>query len=458
MESQSGLGSMIQLKALGPQNEFTSACPSTSPFIKIYRQHFNFSNFQKEVKSPTAKFGDVLRFNIDARMHGDLLDNVVLKCKLPILEQGLDYQSLGTTRQANVFYMNSIGHGMIEKIEFKVGNQVLDTIDGDWLETYDNLYLSDNKYSAMNKLIQRGTDQDDRGMIASPTSDEITAGVQLYIPLRLFFENKPGNAFPFCALTQQRVQINIHTRPIQYVVKTVDYLDPTSILRRPNFFNSPDDIKGAYGTFLGSVTYLPVKILDISLIMNEYMVDDNLRDFFKTNPLSYLIKTNIKAPAIAFDGPTDFSTETKFRYYPDTNAVVSLFSWFFRTSLNLSGSTFEDYDRFNLNSSMTNTGVYMLNEWVDKTDIGDRKYWRYLQPLMHLPANPRIEIYTWSTGLKSDPTSLQDWGSIDFSRIKGREFYFEYEMSATGIQPTLFMNITNYLTVDKGAIQQFFIY
>ena len=65
--------------------------------------------------------------------------------------------------------------------------------------------------------------------------------------------------------------------------------------------------------------------------MNEYTLDDNLRDFFKTNPLSYLIKTNIKAPPVAFDGPTDFSTEKKFRYYPDTNAVVSLFSWFFRT-------------------------------------------------------------------------------------------------------------------------------
>ena len=100
----------------------------------------------------------------------------------------------------------------------------------------------------------------------------------------------------------------------------------------------------------------------------------------------------------------------------------------------------------------------MLNEWVDKEKIGDRKYWRYLQPLMNLPANPRKEIYTWSTGLKSDPKTLQDWGSVDFSRIKGREFYFEYEMSATDLQPTLFMNITNYLTVDKGAIQQFFIY
>ena len=129
-----------------------------------------------------------------------------------------------------------------------------------------------------------------------------------------------------------------------------------------------------------------------------------------------------------------------------------------RTNLSGSGSTFEAYGRFNFDSSMTNTGVYMLGEWVDKEKIGDRKYWRYLQPQMYLPANPRKEIYTWSTGLQNDPTSLQDWGSVDLSRIKGREFYFEYEMSTTDIQPTLFMNITNYLTVDKGAIQQFFIY
>ena len=277
----------------------------------------------------------------------------------------------------------------------------------------------------------------------------------MYIPLRLFFENKPGNAFPFCALSQQRVQINIHTRPLQYVVKTIDSAGSAD---EPNFFDTPDEIKGIIGKFFGTPITTTPRISDISLIMNEFTLDNNLRDFFKTNPLSYLIKTNIKAPAIAFDGPTDFSTETKFRYYPDTNAVVSLFSWFFREPLELSGTTYYLRDRFNLDTSMTNTGVYMLNEWVDKEKIGDRKYWRYLQPLMNLPANPRKEIYTWSTGLKSDPKTLQDWGSVDFSRIKGREFYFEYEMSATDLQPTLFMNITNYLTVDKGAIQQFFIY
>ena len=456
MESHSGLGSMIQLKALGPQNEFTSACPSTSPFIKIYRRHFDFSNFQKEVKAPPAKFGDVLRFNIDARTHGDLLDNVVLKCKLPILEQGLSWSFDGDSGVANVFYMNSIGHGMIEKIEFKVGNQVLDTIDGDWLETYDNLYLTDNKYDAMGSLVQRGTDEDERGKIASPTSDEITAGVELYIPLRLFFENKPGNAFPFCALTQQRVQINIHTRPIQYVVKTKKYTGDINA----NVFDTPDVFKGALviSPFTGNVIYGLPKISDISLIMNEYTLDNNLRDFLKTSPLSYLIKTNIKAPPIAFDGPTDFSTENKFRYYPDTNAVVSLFSWVFRTPLNLSGSTFEDYDRFNFDSSMTNTGVYMLNDWIDKTKIGNRKYWRYLQPQMYLPANPRKEIYTWSLSLNNDPTNMQDWGSVDLSKIKGREFYFEYEMSITDVQPTLFMNITNYLTIYNGVIEQFFIY
>ena len=423
MESQSGLGSMIQLKALGPQNEFTSACPSTSPFLKIYKHRFEFSNFQKQVPLPDYKFGDVIRVDIDPRMHGDLLDEVILKCTLPAL-QGLEYP----------YYTDSIGHALIEKIEFKVGTVTLDIIDGDWLEIYDNLFLTDNKYAVMSDLVQRGK---------GDTLGKYGYGsVDIYVPLRLFFENKVGSAFPFCVLSQQRMQINIYTRRINDVVNTTG----TNIY--DTIIYVADGVSGKI---------IP-KITSVSLIMNEYLIDAQLRDFMKNSPLSYLMKTNVKAPPIQFDGSTDFSEDTTFRYYPDTNAVVSLFTWVFRESADFNTKNTTTNKRFEFSSAMTRAGVYMLGEWIDKIKLGDKEYWRYLQPLMSLPANPRKEIYNWSLSLKNDPRSEQDFGSVDLSRIKGREFYFEFDLLGIDRQPTLWMNITNFLKIENGVIEQFFIY
>ena len=423
MESQSGIGSMVQLKALGPQNEYTSSCPNTTPFIKTYKRHFDFSSFQKEEKHPDINFGQTMIFNIDPRNHGDLLGTNILKFELPKLKQidGI----------YDTYYVDSVGHQIIESVQFKVGNLVLDSFDGDWLEIYDHINQDERKFNRMNWLVKRGQEKRDRG---------INYSFNVYVPLRFFFEQYIGNALPLCALTQQRIQIVVKTRSL------VDCVRTTGI----NVYDEPERIK------VFDTDDTPT-IQSITLIMTEYILDTPLLNYFKTHELSYLVKTGVKAPPVDFTGSSDFSEDKVFRYYPDTNAVVSLFAWVFRNPDSFSGTTDNGVSRWQF-QEMKKAGIYLSGDWIDKNKLGDENYWRYLQPSMHLTATPRRKVYTWCTGLKYRPEEPQDYGSIDFSRVKGRDFYFEFELDEINRQPTIFMGVVNYLTISNGVIQQYFIY
>ena len=423
MQSQDGLGSMVQIKALGPQNEYTCAFPSTSPYIKMYRRHFGFARYSNLIEYRNYYPGDTIRLDIDPRTHADLMDEVLFAFQL----QGIKKNQGGTPN--DIHYVDTIGYALIKKVELKVGSLTVDTIDGDWLEVYDNLFLTDNRYTSLTNLIQRN-----RVMGLGSGED-----FKSIVPLRFYFDQKPGSSFPFCALEHQRVQIIIHTRPMQEIVKSNNF-DVSNLSSILNEYN------------------LPILIKQVKLITNEYILDPHLRQFFQNNPLNYIVKTNRLAPAIQFDGSSDFSEDLKFRYYPDTNATVSLFTWGFRSKTALARNSLTGNDRFNFANVMTSTGIYLIDKWVDEEKIGDRKYWRYLQPLMSLPANPRLELYNWSLALKNNPLDDQEWGETDFSRIRGRQFFFEFTLTGTDYQPVLFMNVTNYLQIADGSIQGYFIY
>ena len=82
MVSQSGLGSMVQIKAQGPQNEYVNGSPSMSPFIHLYKRYFNFSRFQKLTPIYEAAYGKKLIYNINPDAHGDLLSEIIFTTTL----------------------------------------------------------------------------------------------------------------------------------------------------------------------------------------------------------------------------------------------------------------------------------------------------------------------------------------------------------------------------------------
>ena len=426
MESQSGLGSMIQIKAQGAQNEYVNSCPSTSPFIQIYKRYFNFATYEKIERLAGLKYGKKYIFNIEPEAHGDLLGDIIFV---------LDIIRLGDPGDGT-WFTDNYGQALFEKIELKIGELTIDTITSEWLDMYDNVFLSDSRYTAMNWLVKRGFPIDTVGVETSASPPYGT----LYVPLRLFFNKKKTDMLPICALPHQAIQLIFHVRSFNQLITT-------------------DAVTGnrydTYPTPNQDVTDYP------RLLFKEYIIDDNLREYFMNNPLKYLIKTTQPGAPMTFDdSPTNFSDTTKFKYYPETNATVSLFTWALRSNVATSANTVigTGNDYFNYSNTMIRTGIYMNDRWVDELQIGDREYWRYLQPLMYLSANPRSEIYNWSLGLKNNPTISQEWGNLDFSRIKRDQFFFEMNTSETNLELLMFMTTTNFMEIADGVIKSYFIY
>ena len=419
MESHSGIGSMIQIKAQGPQNVIVSGCPSMSPFIHVYKQYFDFSRYVKAVRVPEVDYGKTFIYNLDPSEHGDLLKEVYFTCRFPTLSGGGD-----------MWYTDSIGQALFSKIELRIGELVIDTITSEMLDIYDNINLTDSKYAAMNWMVKRGFAP---GTLTSPGSNKLF----IHVPLRFFFSNSTTDSLPLCALSHQSIQIKFFIREEWELINTL----------------------ASYGNKWGVSSSR--EIIEPELWFTEYTIDDNLRDFFINNPLEYLIKTMKITPPITFeDSPTNFSNITNFKYYPDTNATVSMFTWALRSNVATSANTVigTGNDYFGYSNTTINTGMFMNDRWVDELKIGDREYWRYLQPQMYLEANPRREINTWSLGLKHRAGISQEWGNIDFSRIKGDQFFFEFNTSEINLELLMYMHITNYMKINNGVIQSYFIY
>ena len=419
MVSQSGLGSMIQIKAQGPQNEYVNGSPSMTPFIHIYKRYYNFARYERSIPLNAATFGKKVIFNIEPDAHGDLLSEIIFTVEPNTL-----------TDTINLWYVDNLGQALIEKVELKIGELTIDTITSEWLQMYDNLYMDNSKYEAMKWITWQGQPINEAGVDGS-NFNRLT----IWVPLRLFFDRKKTDMLPLCALPHQPIQLIITFREGYQLVNT-------------------SAIDGnIYGT--GSYGWRWPR-----LIFTEYIIDENLRQYFMNNPLNYLIKSTRPAPVPTFEDSTNnFTDTTKFKYYPDTNATVSLFTWALRSNVATSANTVigTGNDYFNYSNTMIRTGVFMNDRWVDELQIGDREYWRYLQPLMYLPAAPRSEIYNWSLGIKNDPTISQEWGGIDFARIKGRQFFFEIETSETNLELLMFMTTTNYMEIADGVIKSYFI-
>ena len=342
----------------------------------------------------------------------------------------------------NCWYIDNYGQAIIEKIELKIGELTIDTITSEWLQMYDNINLNDDQYQAMKYVTAQGAALN---MIGPWTYSPNRTTV--WVPLRLFFDRKETDILPLCALTHQTIQLILHFRESWELVSSYPVgTDPNG----GNLWGGP--IRNKDGQ--------TISIQNPYLMFTEYIIDDTLRQYFRNNTLKYLIKTTRPVPAITFeDSPNNFTNTTKFKYYPDTNATVSLFTWAFRSNVATSANTVigTGNDYFNYSNTMIRAGVFMNDRWVDELKIGDREYWRYLQPLMYLPAAPRSEIYNWSLGIKNDPTVSQEWGGIDFSRIKGRQFFFEIELSEINLELLMFMTTTNFMEIADGVIKSYFI-
>ena len=153
LSGDTGTGGLTALYAIGKQDEYLCNLkeydPCYSPFLPQNVQHTEFIRYYNTFKKlkDTEDVNDAwplnktITFEFNPRTMGDLLANMFLKLKIIVGP---------STGPGDKTWTDRIGRAIIEEIQFKVGNTVVETLTDYMLVGYDELFASDRDKSIKN--------------------------------------------------------------------------------------------------------------------------------------------------------------------------------------------------------------------------------------------------------------------------------------------------------------------
>jgi len=187
-------------------------------------QPFSLSIQQFPFRGPT-RWGQRFTFDIASVSCGDLLCKTFLQIELSHWLDDTTIMRLQSGQytyapgQAQWFYANSLGTVIIEKAEFEVNDQTIETIDGDCIHVVNHLFPDVNS--------QYGLATD--GLGAAPLTSLLTTPASrpyptlsgtLLVPIPFFFSRvRLQETFPLLAVKEGSVRIHITLRPFEECIR-----------------------------------------------------------------------------------------------------------------------------------------------------------------------------------------------------------------------------------------------
>ena len=411
-----GTGAVLSLYAIGRQDAFLSSSNIEESFWKYYTiQHTDFTLYYKsnQYLRPNGSeqtnwpFGETLNFDINSKTSGDVLANCFLKLTLP----GLVNPSTNT-------YCDQVGRAIIKEYSFRVGDQVIQTIPGDWDIIHDELYSENSEKKARKFLYNAGEDADNL-----PYSPNVGKDIPLYLPLQLFF-SRQKNILPGNRLSSKGVSAELEN-PTTY---TPYFLLCACENQQITFSVTFNPI-----TFFSNVTSLSVP--QVTLVTEEASLSKEERDFYRANKQTMVYNNVSRQPTLGIDnGAGNTGCPLQFKNFLTNNLPVKCFHWFMRDQRYEDASSNTYFlQRYNFCSSetanvyeeykhhiMTNATLYLngnkqLDFFTDRdnTDITGANYFKYAQSLIHRFSSPIRNIYSYSFAI--NPRNSTPTGSLNFS-------------------------------------------
>jgi hypothetical protein len=176
----------MQLVAMGAQDVYLTGNPQITFFKVVYRRHTNFSKeCIAQQFSGNAAFGSSVTCTL-AR-NGDLVQEIYLRATIKCT----------TNATSDIFRLEDVTK-LVKTVEVEIGGQKIDKHYSQWLDIYNELFETSHDYRA---VMSSGSDTTD--------SQNSTADVSVYVPLRFWFNRNPGLALPLIALQYHEVKINM---------------------------------------------------------------------------------------------------------------------------------------------------------------------------------------------------------------------------------------------------------
>jgi len=342
-----GIG-YFQLTVISEHDKYLVGNPQFTYFKAVYKRHTNFAieNFMLNFVGETS-MGKSSNFNKKLYTiipkNGDLVHRMYL-----VFDLTFERDITGANNITNINNLkNEISvdaQALIEYIEVKLGDQVIDRHTGEWLHISNEVTLPATKNNMLCDMINTHINIKD-----SLTS--MKDGL-LYIPLQFWFNKNPGLALPLLALEYSSLKIDVK-------------------------LNSRDKIRNVI--FPNTYNQKNLVINNISLLTEYIHLDTDEKNLFASNSHEYLIEqlqytTNINVPLRKEDIPFNVKGDNDYTKYqhkfeiPFNHPIKQLFWAIQDDSANKTADGIDNYSENGSGLSLANReakGNNIFNYWFN---------------------------------------------------------------------------------------------
>lgn len=459
-------GGLMELIARGVQDIFLIGNPHITFFKAVYRRHTNFSiepilqtlngetNFDKKVVAKIAR-------------SGDLLSSLLLEIDIPLIE---------ATGDAPISWVNSLGHALIEYVEFQIGGQTIDKHYGEWLEIWSELTMDESYQNGYGNMISK-----------YDSFTTVTGPLTLYVPLQFWFCRNIGLALPLIALQYHEVEVIIKFRkfselwtfgPNSYytasksgttvtvsdgpeftsvdIGKKLYWADGTTDIISELVDGTPSQVVTEVSSTMGSQSVYSkyndtpsetYSITDARLYADYIFLDTYERKKFATNRHEYLIEQ------LQYNGSVSYSEgQTKSTVDLESfNLPVKELIWVSQLDKYAESNDIFNFsdtvDPLQIKSDPIDTATLFFNG-LERTTERKGGYYRLVQPYQKHTRIPKSHIYVYSFAMK--PEQHQPTGAANFSKIDNKDIRITFKTGLGNSIIRVYAVNYNILRILKG--------
>jgi len=391
----------IQLATTGIQDVFLTGNPDLTYFEQVYKRYSKFAleTLDNVFNNQTVNFGDTIRGTVERR--GDLIRNIYFRVELSNLAP-------------SVGYTNSIGNALIEYADLIIGGQVIQRINGEYMEIFNQMFINNSQQSGVDVTV--GTTPTRDGLIGSPLPRTF------FLNLPFYFRRDDPLSIPLCALERQEVEVEIKLRPLSELVVQSSGTPP------------PQN----------------ASILKVTMPVEYVFLGDDEINYYKNKRIEHTI-TQLQR----YSEVVEPNVNTIQMRLPFINPVKELYI----VVQNKSNVAPDQNDWFNYSNDgqhqIENVKLDFNNETYLDPEVADSLFMNYLQPMNRHTRVPSIYIYNYSFAL--DPENYRPTGQVNMSRIQNKLLTLNLTPCTDERDVRVYAKSYNILRIENGLAGVLFI-
>lgn len=438
-------GGLMQLLAVGTQDQYITISPEMSYYKQVFRRHTNFSMQGVRntfASSPTLNGTVHGTFTSKIGRVGDLLSDIFLSFQLPAIYSNITDNIRDDMRFR---WIPNVANYMLYTYSVSIDTQLIDQRWGEWLDIWNELTLStDRQYGyqrmtgnteefigpkSLNPLVILNDNRFKYSYYpkATATTPSIPSKI-LYVPLDFWFCKNPALALPLVALQYQTINVTIEFRGAEdlyqiYDIVSGQYYSPNGYRALPYYDGRDVSISRFIKYGGGGAATVD---LNAYLECNYIFLDTVERNTVAATSADYLIervyRTNLSGITQNAQSTVDIIVANP----------IKEFIWILRRS---SANLYNDWGNYtgatpeNANYPTLNTGKILWNG-AERFEDKPGAYFNLLQPYQYHTTCPREGIYSYSFALY--PEKLQPSGSFNASMINKIQLYITTNPTSDG--------------------------